>query len=89
MAAELRAIEVEGTVDEAGALVLDEPLRTVRAGRVRLIVLAPGVGNDDSDERAWLAAAATSPSLAFLEDSAEDLYTSADGRPFVDHSDAR
>ena len=89
MAAEMRAIEVGGTVDESGALVLDEPLRSVPAGRVRLIVLAPGAAEEEVDERAWLAAAATSPSLAFLADPAEDLYTLADGRPFRDDGDAR
>jgi hypothetical protein len=92
MAAEMRAIELEGTVDEAGRLSVDEPLRAVRPGRVRLIVLAPGSASatdsapDDLDERVWLRAAAASPSFAFLADPAEDVYSPQDGKPFIDAS---
>src|SRR5690348_9932695 len=92
MAAEMRAIEVEGTVDEAGQLSLDEPLQAVRPGRVRLIVLTPDAtddresASDDVDEHAWLRAAAASPSYAFLADPAEDVYSPHDGKPFVEAS---
>lgn len=85
MAAELRAIEVTGTVDEAGRLSVDEPLRAIPPGRVRLIVLAPEHLRDvEPDEREWLAAAAASPSFDFLHDAAEDVYSIEDGRPFRD-----
>ena len=87
MTAEMRAIEVTGTVDEAGRLRLDEPLRAVAPGRVRLLVLTATENktrSGDEDEHAWLAAAATSPSLAFLNDAAEDVYSPDDGRPFAD-----
>jgi hypothetical protein len=87
MAAELRAIEVTGTVDEAGRLTLDEPLESVAPGRVRLIVLAAErveAGLADPDERSWLVAAAASPSFAFLADPGEDVYSPEDGTRFVD-----
>jgi hypothetical protein len=86
MAAELRAIEVIGTVDEAGHLSVDEPLRTIPPGRVRLIVFAPehlredDLRGDEPDEREWLAAA--NPSFDFLHGAAEDIYSIEDGRPF-------
>ena len=90
MAAELRAIEVTGTVDEEGHLSIDEPLRALAPGRVRLIVLTPertasGRGlTDDPDEREWLAAAARNSAFAFLGDEAEDIYSIQDGQPFDD-----
>jgi hypothetical protein len=93
MAAELTAVEVTGVVDEAGRLALDEPLRAIRPGRVRLIVLAPpgptrrgqaDAGEPEPDEMQWLAAAATNPAFAALSDPAEDVYTAQDGRAFRD-----
>jgi hypothetical protein len=89
MAAELRAVELTGVVDDTGRLIVDEQLRSVPPGRVRLIVLAPGqrdeVGTEhDLDEREWLAAAAANPAFAFLRGEAEDVYTAQDGQPFRD-----
>jgi hypothetical protein len=89
MAAELRAIEVTGSVDEEGRLTLDEPLHSVRPGHVRLIILAPGRPNEgteplDQEEQEWLEAAAANPAFSFLHDPAEDIYSPEDGRPFHD-----
>ena len=88
MAAELKAIEVGGTVDEKGHLSVDEPLRGMPPGRVRLIVLAgetiPSKHPAEVGEREWLAAAAANPAFAFLHDPAEDVYTAEDGQPFRD-----
>ncbi len=47
----MKAIEVEGTVDEEGQLHLDEPLTTLGPGRVRVILLSPD--EDDLQEREW------------------------------------
>jgi hypothetical protein len=34
-------------------------------------------------ELEWLHAAATNPTFDFLKDPEEDIYTLADGRPFI------
>ena len=38
----------------------------------------------DLNETEWLQAAAANPSLDFLKDPEEDIYTLADGGPFYD-----
>jgi hypothetical protein len=48
-----------------------------------VIVLVPDEG--DISEAAWTKTDATSPAFAFLKDGAEDIYTTADGKPFHDH----
>ena len=48
---------------------------------MRVIILLP---EDETTEKEWLHAAATDPAFDFLKDPAEDIYTLADGRPFVD-----
>ena len=89
MAAEKKAIEVSGVVDEDGWLTVDKPLRSIAPGRVRLIVLAPQRPREsaeqlDEEEREWLAAAAANPAFAFLHDPAEEVYGPEDGQPFRD-----
>jgi hypothetical protein len=83
MSAAIKAVEVAGTVDGAGHLVLDEPLTDVGPGRVRLIVLYGEAA--EPSERDWLRAASTNPAFDFLRDPAEDIYTAADGMPFILH----
>lgn len=79
-----RVVEAMGTLDERGRLVLDEPISGEGPLRVRVIVLLPDdVSGDPSDDE-WLAAAARSPSFDFLNHQREDVYSSSDGRPFVD-----
>jgi hypothetical protein len=75
----LKAIEVEGTIDEQRRLQLDEPLPIVGPSRVRVIILIPD--ETDFDEKEWLQAAATNPAFDFLKEPAEDIYTLADGKP--------
>jgi hypothetical protein len=78
----MNAIETTGVVDAQHQLRLDEPLPIAGQSRVRVIVLVP----DEADiaETAWTKTAATSPAFDFLKDAAEDIYTSADGKPFHD-----
>ncbi|MBI4670146.1 MAG: hypothetical protein HY741_00555 [Chloroflexi bacterium] len=78
----LRAIETTATVDDERHLVLDQPLPANMVRHVRVIILLA----DDSEieEGEWLRAAASSPSLAFLNDAREDIYTVSDGKPFHD-----
>ena len=82
MEAFLRAIEVEGSVDEQRQLRLDAPLPIAGPSRVRVIILLPQEA--DVDEKEWLRLAAGNPAFDFLKDPAEDIYTPADGKPFHD-----
>lgn len=78
----LKAIEVEGTIDEQRRLQLDEPLPIVGPSRVRVIILI----SDETaiDEKEWLQAAASNPAFGYLKEPEEDIYTLADGKPFHD-----
>ena len=83
MSVKMKAIEITGTVDENHQLHLDHPLPITGPNRVRVIVLFPGE-TDDSDEREWLKTAANNPAFDFLKESAEDIYTTRDGKQFYD-----
>jgi len=76
------AVETTGTVDKEHKLVLDEPLPIEGPSRVRVIILLPD--DTDIDEKLWLQAARSNPAFEFLTDTAEDIYTAADGKPFSD-----
>jgi len=78
----LKAIEVEGVIDEQRQLHLDEPLPVSGPSRVRVIILMPEQAEVGEDE--WLRAAANSPSYDFLKEPQQDSYTLADGKPFHD-----
>ena len=82
MDAVLRAIEVEGRIDEQRQLHLDHPLPVAAPGRVRVIILFSEPGEISDEE--WLHAAANNPAFDFLRDLAEDVYTIEDGEPFCD-----
>lgn len=91
MSADLRAIEISGTVDEQHRLHLDEDVPISGPSRVRVIILVPDTAHDerraepgDMEETAWLRAAASNPAFDFLDDPQEDIYTLSDGRPFHD-----
>jgi hypothetical protein len=43
-----------------------------------------GSSSEIESEENWLRAVASSQAFAFLADSAEDIYTRADGEPFRD-----
>jgi hypothetical protein len=78
----MNAIETTGVVDAQHQLRLDEPLPIPGQSRVRVIVLVPET--DDVSEAAWRKAVSASPAFGFLKDAAEDVYTAADGKPFLD-----
>ena len=78
----MNATETTGVVDAQHQLRLDEPLPIPGHSRVRVIVLAPEP--EEISEAAWTKTASASPAFDFLKDSAEDLYTTADGKPFHD-----
>lgn len=76
----LTAFETTATIDESHQLRLDAELPVVGPMRVRVIVLYPLI--EDIDEAMWLYAAARNPAFASLHDSAEDIYSPDDGKPF-------
>ena len=78
----LTAIELTGTVDEQRRLQLDGDLPITGPMRVRIIVLYPLTG--ESEEGEWLRAAARNPVFDILKESAEDIYSVSDGKPFHD-----
>lgn len=77
-----KAIELTATIDARRQLVLDETIPVVGPVRVRVIILLPE--EIDINEKEWLRVANTNPAFDFLKESAEDIYTPADGRPFHD-----
>jgi hypothetical protein len=83
MSALLKAVAVDGTIDEHRQLHLDDPLPVNGPSRVRVIILIPEEQGEIKEDE-WLRAAAASPAFAFLNDPEEDIYTLADGRPFSD-----
>jgi hypothetical protein len=83
MATNIKAIEVQGEIDEQHHLRLDEPLPVVKPGRVRVIILLPEESETD-EEYEWLKAASSNPAFAFLHDAEEDIYSATDGKPFHD-----
>lgn len=83
MVANIKALEVGGTIDEQRQLHLDEPLPVDGPSRVRVIILL-AEQPDDLEDRQWLRAGASNSAFAFLADPEEDVYTLADGKPFHD-----
>lgn len=83
MGVAVKAIETTGTVDAQHRLRLDEPLPVTGPTKVRVIILFPEEA--DIDEKEWLYAAASNPAFDFLKEPEEDIYTTADGRPFHDN----
>jgi hypothetical protein len=78
----MRAIETTARIDDRRSLRLDEDLPAESRGTVRVIILFPDM--DEPSENEWLAAAGTNPSFADLANPHEDIYSVADGKPFVD-----
>ena len=78
----VQALETTGNIDRNGELHLDEPVNSLPAGRVRVILLLPDSAESEDEE--WLQAEATNPAFDFLKDPEEDIYTAADCRPFRD-----
>jgi hypothetical protein len=78
----LRAFEMTGTVDKNHRLRVDDPLPLEGSSRVKVIVLVPAA--DELPEREYLRSAMNDPAFGFLKDSAEDIYSPADGKAFRD-----
>jgi hypothetical protein len=84
MESTMSAIEMTGTIDEERRLVLDGPVPVAGPLRVRVLVLYPL--SQEDDEQAWLRAASCTSAFEFLQEPEEDIYTRADGQPFVERA---
>ncbi len=76
----MKALETTGRIKKWGALKLDKPLAISGKRKVKVIILYSE--DEDIDESDWLTSINDNPSLAFLNDKKEDIYTLADGKPF-------
>jgi hypothetical protein len=77
----IKAIETTATLNDGNRLLLDEKISDTDARKVRVIVLF--AESDDVSEQDWRKAAAQNSAFDFLNDAAEDIYTPADGKPFI------
>jgi hypothetical protein len=91
VSAELRAIELAGTIDEHRRLHLKSDVPIIGPREVRVTILVGASPDPDSEARVpkigeseWLRSAAANPAFAFLHDPREDIYSPTDGRPFSD-----
>lgn len=80
----MTAVELLATVDENQQLQFDQPLPIQGPMRVRVIVLYPRTS--EIDEIEWLRAATSNAAFYDLQDPAEDIYSSSDGKPFDDQA---
>ena len=76
----MQALEVIGNIDKDGFLKIEKPL-AVKNRKVKVIILFPD--DDVLDDSLWLKALANNPSLDFLNEPEEDIYTPQHGKPFV------
>ena len=77
----MKAIETTATIKNSKQLILDTALHLREKSKVKLIILLPE--EEDLNESEWLRAASNNPVFGFLKDSAEDIYTDSDGKPFT------
>ncbi|MDP6072811.1 MAG: hypothetical protein QGG34_14850 [SAR202 cluster bacterium] len=81
MSIPIKALFVNGKIDEDGQLHLDEPVADLPPSRVGVVSFV----TDDSDisEKEWLHLLMSDPDFDFLKDPEEDIYTLDDGKPFI------
>lgn len=75
----LTAIETTGKIEQNGRIVIDEIFSVNAPVSVKVIVLFPE--NEELSENEWMRAAAINEAFDFLNDSDEDIYSLADGKP--------
>lgn len=79
----MKAIEFTSKTDEEGRLRIDHKLDK-KNENVRVLILIDETNDDLDREDVWLENMVKSPSLEFLKNSEEDIYTLEDGEPFND-----
>jgi hypothetical protein len=81
----MQAVEMTGRIDDNQQLQLDGALPVFGPLRVKVIVLYPfPEDNGEIEEAEWLQFAAHNPAFDVLKESAEDIYSPGDGKPFHD-----
>ena len=76
----MKAIEINTRTDRSGNLHIDIPLKQIET-KVRVLILIQEE-DDIENEQKWLYTVAESPSLDFLNEPAEDIYSINDGIPY-------
>ena len=77
----MRALELSGDVDQNHQLKVDLPAYVSGPKRVKIIVLIPEHDNE-IEEQEWHQQLRVNDVFNLLNDSAEDIYTEKDGKPF-------
>ncbi len=75
----MKAIEVTGSVNEAGYVAFDQPIANAKPLRFRGILLLPD--SIDSQDEEWSPSAISASVRDWLDDPEEDVYTLEDGEP--------
>ena len=76
----MQALEVTGKIDKDGFLKIDKPL-VVKNRNVKIIILLQE--DDIMDDALWLRGLSSNPAFDFLNEPEENIYTPADGKPFL------
>jgi hypothetical protein len=76
----MKAIEIKAKTDDTGNLKLDIPLKR-KNRQVKILVLFKEDDELLDDENVWLYSNSNNPSLDFLNEPEEDIYSLTDGEP--------
>ena len=80
----MKAIEIIGSIDKDGTVIIPKKISAVPPGPVRILLLAPSEGDEEMDEGLWIRSAGRNSAFDFLKDPVEDIYSLSDGRTFHD-----
>lgn len=76
----MKAIELKAKTDDSGNLKLDIPLER-KNRQVKILILFKEDDELLDDENLWLYSNSNNPSLYFLNEPEEDIYSLNDGEP--------
>ena len=78
----MRAIEIVSKTDKTGLLKINYKLDKSESN-VRVLILLDD-DNEQEDEKLWMRSISRNPAFNFLNDPAEEIYSSNDGEPLND-----
>ena len=78
----MRAIEIVSKTDKTGLLKINYKLDKSESN-VRVLILLDD-DNEQEDEKLWMRTISRNPAFNFLNDPAEEIYSSNDGEPLND-----
>ncbi|MBW6534458.1 MAG: hypothetical protein K0B11_05585 [Mariniphaga sp.] len=76
----MKAIEIKAKTDDTGNLKLDIPLKR-KNRQVKILILFKEDDELLDNENVWLYFNSNNPSLDFLNEPEEDIYSLTDGEP--------